>query len=196
MDATPPAPVFVPIQSPASGEGRPATPQFAQAPPVPIYTPPPLPPAPVVPPPPVEPVFSRTVGAIAPSYDAPPTWTPAPPPPPPPAPVSVVGPQPPAPIKLKDSGSRSRAARSETTLDIYSAPIPAVDTTTTSSAFPWKMVAALAVIVVGAIIGGRVLSAGEGGTGRGGGRRAGHKRRAGGGRRDATGDAERVEGTD
>ena len=155
MDATPPAPVFVPIQSPASGEGRPATPQFAQAPPIPIYTPPPLPPAPVVPPPPVEPVFSRTVGAIAPSYDAPPTWTPAPPPPPPPAPVSVVGPQPPAPIKLKDSGSRSRAARSETTLDIYSAPIPAVDTTTTSSAFPWKMVAALAVIVVGAIIGGR-----------------------------------------
>ena len=155
MDATPPAPVFVPIQSSAAGEGRPATPQFAQAPPVPIYTPPPLPPVPVVPPPPVEPVFSRAVGAIAPSYDAPPTWTPAPPPPPPPAPVSVMGPQPPAPIKLKDSGSRSRAARSETTLDIYSAPIPAVDTTTTSSAFPWKMVAALAVIVVGAIIGGR-----------------------------------------
>ena len=156
IDATPAAPVFVPIQSPASAEGRPATPQFAQAPPVPIYTPPPLPPPPVAPPPPVEPVFSRSVGAIAPSYDAPSTWTPAPPPPPPPAPVSVVGPPALAPIKLKDSGSRSRPARSETTLDIYSTPIPAVDTTTTPSAFPWKMVAALAVIVVGAIIGGRV----------------------------------------
>jgi PEGA domain len=156
MEATPPAPVFVPIQPQASTEGRPATPQFALAPPVPIYIPPPLPPAPVVPPPLVEPVFSRTVGAIAPSYDAPPTWTPAPAPPPPPAPVSVVRPQAIVPIKLKESGSRSRAARSETTIDIYSTPLPAVDTTTTPAAFPWKMVAALAVIVVGAIIGGRV----------------------------------------
>ena len=48
MDATPAAPVFVPIQPSSSAEGLPATPHFAQAPPVPIYTPPPLPPAPVV----------------------------------------------------------------------------------------------------------------------------------------------------
>ena len=110
MDATPPAPVFVPIQPPSSAEGLPATPQFAQAPPVPIYTPPPLPPAPVVPPPAVEPAFSRAVGAIAPSYDAPPAWTPAPPPPPPPAPVSVVRPQPLAPGQAE--GLRIASARS------------------------------------------------------------------------------------
>lgn len=155
MDATPAAPVFVPIQPSSPAEGLPATPHFALAPPVPIYTPPPLPPAPVVPPPPVmEPAFSRTVGSIAPSYDPPPAWTPAPPPPPPPAPVSVVRPQPLAQIKLKDSGPRPRAVRSETTLDIYSSPLPTVDTST-PTAFPWKMVGALAVILVGAIIGGR-----------------------------------------
>ena len=150
-------PVLVPIQPSVPNEGLPATPQFAQAPPVPIYTPPPLPPAPVVPPPPppMEPVFSRTVGAIAPSYDSPPAWTPTPPPPPPEPPVSVMRPQSPAPVKLKDTGSRSRAAHSESTLDIYSTPLPAVDTSTSNTSFPWKMVAALAVIVVGAIIGGR-----------------------------------------
>ena len=103
----------------------------------------------------MEPAFSRTVGSIAPSYDTPPAWTPAPPPPPPPAPVSVVRPQPLAQVKLKDSGPRPRAVRSETTLDIYSTPLPTVDTST-PTAFPWKMVAALAVILVGAIIGGRV----------------------------------------
>ena len=155
MSVTPAAPVFVPIQPPST-EGLPATPQFAQAPPVPIYTPPPLPPPPVAPPPAVEPVFSRTVGTIAPSYDKPPAWTPAPPPPPPPAPVSVVQPQPLAPVKLKDSGPRPRAARSETSLDIYSTPAP-VDTSTAATSFPWKMVAALAVIVVGAIIAGRIF---------------------------------------
>jgi PEGA domain len=155
MDATPAAPVFVPIQPSSSAEGLPATPHFALAPPVPIYTPPPLPPAPVVPPPPVmEPAFSRTVGSIAPSYDTPPAWTPAPPPPPPPAPVSVVRPQPLAQVKLKDSGPRPRAVHSETTLDIYSTPLPTVDTSTPTS-FPWKLVAALAVILVGAIVGGR-----------------------------------------
>jgi hypothetical protein len=156
MDATPPAPVFVPIQLATSVEGLPATPQFAQAPPVPIYTPPPLPPAPVVPPPLVEPVFSRAVGAVAPSYETTPSWTPAPPPPPPPAPVSVVRAQPIAPIKLRDSGSRPRPTHTDNSLDIYSTPLPAADTSTPTTAFPWKMVAALAVIVVGAIIGGRI----------------------------------------
>ena len=164
MEATPPAPVFVPIQPASPAEGLPATPQFAQAPPVPIYTPPPLPPAPVVPPPVVEPAFSRAVGSIAPSYETTPPWTPAPPPPPPAAPVSVVRAQPIAPIKLKDSGSRSRATRSDTSLDIYSTPVPAADTSTPTTAFPWKMVAALAVIVVGAIIGGRVYLPARGGA--------------------------------
>jgi hypothetical protein len=151
---TPVPPVLVPIQPSVPSEGLPAVPQFAQAPPVPIYTPPPLPPAPVVPPPPLEPVFSRTVGAIAPSYDSPPAWTPAPPPPPEP-PISVMRPQPPAPLKLKDTGPRSRPARSDSALDIYSTPLPVVDTSTSNTAFPWKMVAVLAVIVIGAIIGGR-----------------------------------------
>ena len=155
MEATPPAPVLVPIPPSVPMEGLPAPPQFAQAPPVPIYTPPPLPPAPVVPPPPMEPVFSRTVGTFAPSYEAPPAWTPAPPPPPAP-PDSVMRPQPPAPVKLKETGSRSRGTSSES-LDIYSTPVPVADTSSASStaSFPWKMVAALAVIVVGAIIGGR-----------------------------------------
>jgi hypothetical protein len=66
----------------------------------------------------------------------------------------VVHPQPLAPVKLKDAGPRSRAARSEATLDIYSTPVATADTST-PAAFPWKMVAALAVIIVGAVIGGR-----------------------------------------
>ena len=159
IDTTLPAPVLVPIPPSTFADGLPLTSQFAQAPPVPIYTPPPLPPAPVVPvvpPPPPEPVFSRTVGVIAPSYEATPAWTPAPPPPPAPPAVSVVNPQPVAPIKLKDTGSRSRPARSEPTLDIYSTTLPVIDTSTSNTSFPWKMVAALAVIVVGAIIGGRI----------------------------------------
>jgi hypothetical protein len=156
IDETASAPVLVPIQPSTFADGLPLTPQFAQAPPVPIYTPPPLPPAPVVPPPPLEPVFSRTVGAIAPTYEATPAWTPALPPPPLPPAVSVVTPQPSAAIRLKDTGSRSRPARSEPTLDIYSTRLPVIDSPTSTTSFPWKMVAALAVIVVGAIIGGRI----------------------------------------
>ena len=161
VDATPPVPVLVSIQPTVPSDGPGAAPQFAQAPPVPIYTPPPVAPVPLVPvmlppppPPPIEPVFSRTVGAIAPSYDTQPAWTPAPPPPPP-TPVSVMQPQTPAPLKLKDP-PRSRATHSEPALDIYSTPLPVADTPSANTAFPWKMVAALAVIVVGAIIAGRV----------------------------------------
>jgi hypothetical protein len=63
-------------------------------------------------------------------------------------------PQPPAPVKLKETGSRPHATSSES-LDIYSTPVPVADTSLSTASFPWKMVAALAVIVVGAIIGGR-----------------------------------------
>ena len=127
----------------------------AAVPPVPLYAAPP-PPAPLPPPPPVlETSFSRTVGAIAPSYDTPPAWTP--PPVTAPAPP-VVSSQPQfAQVKLKDSGPRTRTPRSEpVSSDIYSTPLPAaIEAEAPPSAFPWKLVAALAVIVVGAVIGGR-----------------------------------------
>jgi hypothetical protein len=60
-------------------------------------------------------------------------------------------------VKFKESASRSRAARSETSLDIYSTPAPpATEAASSTANFPWKLVAALVVIVVGAVIGGRV----------------------------------------
>jgi hypothetical protein len=73
-------------------------------------------------------------------------------------------PQTPAPLKLKDPGPRSRATHNEPALDIYSTPLPAVDTPTSNTAFPWKMVAALAVVVVGAIIAGRIYLPAKGVT--------------------------------
>ena len=153
MDATPAAPVFVPIPTPSTTQGLPATPHFAQTPPVPIYTPPPMPAPPpaVLAPPAIESAFSRAVGTVAPSYEAPPAWTP-------PAPQPLVQ------VKMKDSGSRPRATRSETPLNIYSTPVAAVETPAAASAFPWKMVAALVIIVVGAIIGGRAYLPAKGVT--------------------------------
>jgi hypothetical protein len=148
----PAAPVFVPMPMPAE---PPAMPQFALAPAVPMYTAPPMTPVPLSAPAPPEPVFSRTVGAVAPSYDSTPPWTP--PPAPPSAPPPVFRPQTPAPLKLKDS-PRPRAARPEPSLDIYSTPSSPVDHSSSTSGFPWKLAAALAVIVVGAIIGGRMYT--------------------------------------
>ena len=122
-------------------------------PPVPLYVPPAAAPAP----PPIEPVFSRTVGSIAPSYDTPPAWTP----PPAPSPqVRTTAPAPATPhvttVRLKDPPPRPRGARApDPVVDIYSSP-SAPPPSSEPTAFPWKLAAAAGVIMVVAIIGGKV----------------------------------------
>ena len=126
-------------------------------PPVPLYVPPPAAPAP----PPIEPVFSRTVGSIAPSYDTPPAWTPPPAPSP-----QVKTPAPATPhvptLRLKDPPPRPRGTRApDPVVDIYSSP-PAPPPSSEPTAFPWKLAAAAGVIMVVAIIGGKVYMPAKG----------------------------------
>ena len=121
------------------------------APPVPLYVPPPAAPAPV----PVDPVFSRTVGSIAPSYEPPPAWTPHPAPPPQVKAMPALAPVTPQ-LRLKDPPPRPRATRApDPVIDIYSSP-SAPRPSSEPSAFPWKLAAAAGVIMVVAIIGGKV----------------------------------------
>jgi PEGA domain len=142
----PPAPIYT--QPPAPVYTPPAPAPVLAPPPVPLYVPPP--PAPV--PTPVEPVFSRTVGSIAPSYDTPPAWTPPTVKPASPVPVT---PQLTAP-KLKDAAPRPRPTRApDPVADIYSSS-PAASPSSEPSGFPWKLAAAAAVIMVAAIVGGKV----------------------------------------
>ena len=128
-------------------------------PPVPLYVPPAAAPAP----PPIEPVFSRTVGSIAPSYDTPPAWTP----PPAPSPqVRTTAPAPATPhvttVRLKDPPPRPRGARApDPVVDIYSSP-SAPPPSSEPTAFPWKLAAAAGVIMVVAIIGGKVYMPAKG----------------------------------
>jgi hypothetical protein len=100
-----------------------------------------------------EPVFSRTVAPIAPSYAVTPPW--APPAVAAAAPAPVAQPQL-GPVKLKNPIKPPRGQRApEPAVDIY-APAPSVVSDTGGSPFPWKLVAAAAVIMVVAIVGGRV----------------------------------------
>ena len=151
-----PVPVLAPVPLPVSLAPPPA-PVTPAAPRLPVFAAPAQDPfyVPPTPAPVLEPAFSRTVGSIAPSYDTPPAWTPP----------AVAAPAPPAvalqpqfaPVKMKDSGVRPRTTHTEAPLDIYSTPLPVVaDASTPASGFPWKLVAALVIIVVGAIVGGRV----------------------------------------
>jgi len=126
---------------------------------VPLYVPPAAAPAP----PPIEPVFSRTVGSIAPSYDTPPAWTP----PPAPSPqVKTTAPAPATPhvttVRLKDPPPRPRGTRApDPVVDIYSSP-SAPPPSSEPTAFPWKLAAAAGVIMVVAIIGGKVYMPAKG----------------------------------
>jgi hypothetical protein len=139
-----------------------ALPVYTPAPPIPLSAPAPVPlfvpPPAALAPPPIEPVFSRTVGSIAPSYDTPPAWTPPPAPPPQIKTTPAVAPVAPqvATVRLKDPTPRPRGTRApDPVLDIYtspSAPLPSSEPT----AFPWKLAAAAGVIMVVAIIGGKV----------------------------------------
>ena len=136
----------------------PVVPALALTPPA-VATPPPAAPVPIYAAPsqlPVEPVFSRTVGAIAPSYNEPPAWTPVP------AVPSSASPQL-VPLKLKDATPK-RAPRPDPVSDIYSSPVPVAAPHDEPAAFPWKLSAALVVIVLGAIAGGKVYLPAKGGT--------------------------------
>jgi hypothetical protein len=142
----PPALVYAPPPPPP-------IPLMALPPPLPLYVPPPAAPAP----PPVEPVFSRTVGSIAPSYDTPPAWTPPPPSPPQLKPTPALVPVTPqlTTVRLKDP-PRPRGTRTpDPVIDIYSSP-SAPRPSSEPTAFPWKLAAAAGVIMVVAIIGGKV----------------------------------------
>ena len=142
----PPAPIYTPPPVPVYTPPPPA-PVLAPSP-VPLYVPPPSTPAPA----PVDPVFSRTVGSVAPSYDTPPAWTPPTVKPPSPVPLA---PQLTAP-KLKDAPPRPRATRApDPVADIYSSS-PAASPSSEPTGFPWKLAAAAAVIMVAAIVGGKV----------------------------------------
>jgi hypothetical protein len=138
-----------------------AGPLYTPAPPIPLSAPPPVPlyvpPPAAAAPPPIEPVFSRTVGSIAPSYDTPPAWTP---PPPPPAQIKTAAPAPVTPqvttVRLKDPPPRPRGTRApDPVADIYSGP-SAPPPSSEPTAFPWKLAAAAGVIMVVAVIGGKV----------------------------------------
>jgi PEGA domain len=136
----PPAPVYTP---------PPPSPVLAPPPPpLPLYVPPP--PAPV--PTPAEPVFSRTVGSIAPSYEPPAArTTPTVKTTPSLAPTPQL-----ATAKLKDPPPRSRGTRApDPVLDIYSSS-PAAARASEPTAFPWKLAAAAGVIMIVAIVGGKV----------------------------------------
>jgi hypothetical protein len=138
----PPPPVYTP---------PPPIPLMAPQPPVPLYVPPPAAPALA----PVEPVFSRTVGSIAPSYEPPPAWTPQPAPPPQVKVTPALAPVTPK-LRLKDPLPRPRGTRApDPVIDIYSSP-SAPPASSEPSAFPWKLAAAAGVIMVVAVIGGKV----------------------------------------
>jgi hypothetical protein len=142
----PPAPIYTP--PPAPVYTPPPPPPVLAPPPVPLYVPPPAAPAPT----PVEPVFSRTVGSIAPSYDAPPAWTPPTVKPAPPIPVT---PQLTAP-RLKEAAPRLRPMRApDPVADIYSSS-PLASPSSEPTGFPWKLAAAAGVIMLAAIVGGKV----------------------------------------
>ena len=143
---TPPRGIPVPVNLPMS----PASPT-GSSPSIPVYAPPPPPIAVFSPPPPppaIEPVFSRSVGAVAPSYSTPPSWTP-PPVVPVVAPASQL-----TTARLKDPPRRPRTARPDPAVEIYATTSP-VTTPDEPASFPWKLAAAAAVIMVVAIIGGR-----------------------------------------
>ena len=123
----------------------------APPPPVSVYTPPPAP-APM-PPVQVEPAFARTVAPVAPSYAAPPSWTPPPLTPAPGDSTSQL-----TTARFKDQPSKPRGTLApEPVSDIYSsAPAVAPPAENEPTAFPWKLAAAAAVIMVVAIVGGRI----------------------------------------
>jgi hypothetical protein len=148
------APVPVNVFTPAPSLVTP----FPTPPPVPLYATPPspvsvyTPPAPAVSAIPVEPAFSRAVGAVAPSYTPAPGWTPAP---------VTIGPAEPMPqltaAKLKEQPARPRGPRaSESGSEIY-APASPLAAVSEPTAFPWKLAAVAAAIMVVAIVGGRVF---------------------------------------
>jgi PEGA domain-containing protein len=141
-----------------------SVPVYTPAQPIPMSAPPPVTlyvPPPVAPAPPIEPVFSRTVGSIAPSYDTPPAWTPPPAPAPP---VKTIAPASPpvTTVRLKDPPPRPRGTRAaDPVVDIYSSP-SAPPPSSEPTAFPWKLAAAAGVIMVVAIIGGKVYMPAKG----------------------------------
>ena len=150
-----PAAAPVPVNVFASAPS-PVTP-FPTPPPVPLYTAPPppvsvyTPPAPTVSAVAVEPGFSRSVGAIAPSYTPPPAWTPSP------VTISAADPIPQlTTAKLKEQPARPRGTRApEPGIEIYS-PASSSAGVSEPTAFPWKLAAVAAAIMVVAIVGGRV----------------------------------------
>ena len=180
---SPPPPAAVAAPAPAPAAAKPAAekpsswlvpPSRAASfdPPVPEFQtpviPPPPPPAPqVMAPPPVAPP--------APTYAPPPpmpSWTPtvlAPPPPPPPAPpkpVSAPPAAPPAPIalKLKDTAPKRPARSQPAAADIYSSapPEPRGGRQEEQGAFPWKLAAAVIVVVaIGVVVGRAYLPGGS-----------------------------------
>jgi hypothetical protein len=147
----PPAPQAVPLYAAPPPPPPPPPPRHTPPPPAnehppdPFFTPSP-------PQPPPDPFFSRTVGSIAPSYSTPP-WTPPP--------VSAPSPQL-VTAKLKDPEPRPRAPRAPDASDIYgAAPAPVVKSEPT--AFPWKLAAAAAGIMVVAVVGGHIYMPAKGG---------------------------------
>jgi hypothetical protein len=150
---TSPAPSPVPVNV-FSSAPPPITP-FPTPPPTPLYAAPP-PPVSIYTPPPtvttaVEPAFSRSVGAIAPSYTAPPAWTPSP--------VTLV-PAEPIPqlttARLKEPPPRPRGTRApDPGFEIYSHASSSTEGNE-PTAFPWKLAGVAAAIMVVAIVGGRV----------------------------------------
>lgn len=147
------APLPIAVLTPPPAPALPAP--FPTPAPVPIYVAPPPPVSVYTPPAPaatalqVDPFFTRTVGTVAPSYSTPPSWTPPP--------VSSIPDDPASQLttaKLKDL-PRTRGARPEAVSDIY-VPAAAAPAAAEPTAFPWKLAAAAAVIMVVAIVGGRV----------------------------------------
>jgi hypothetical protein len=151
---TSPAPSPVPVKVFASAP-PPITP-FPTPPPMPLYAAPP-PPVSVYTPPPavttvtVEPAFSRSVGAIAPSYTAPPAWAPSP------VTVSAAEPIPQlTTATLKEQPPRPRGTRApDPGIEIYSQASSSPEGNE-PTAFPWKLAGVAAAIMVVAIVGGRV----------------------------------------
>lgn len=147
----PAPPIPVPLAPRVTAIPQAAVPQPAL---VPAFPPPPALPAPAT-----EPAFSRTVTPvppIAPSYQPIPAWTP--PAPTPSIGVASAGTPQIASLKLKEEPRRARAARpADAAADIYSAPsTPVAVAAETPTQFPWKLAAAAVVVMIGAIVGGRM----------------------------------------
>jgi hypothetical protein len=148
-----PAAASVPVNAFASAPSP--VPPFPTPPPVPLYAAPPPPVAVYTPPAPtvsavaVEPAFSRSVGSIAPSYTPPPAWTPSP--------VTIGDPiSQLTTAKLKEQPDRPRGTRApEPGSEIYSPASPSA-AVSEPTAFPWKLAAVAAAIMVVAILGARV----------------------------------------